>query len=313
MKDNLETLLKQYHHAPRRELSKTFTATIVSKLEDRPRRTLFSRSKELVTMGLLKKPAMVFSVAVACLAIGGTSYAAVGGWSGIQAFFGGEKKVDNARIVTVNTNNCTITSALTLTSYDKNKSTYYYRVINGSKLTNDQIVQIAKGYCESTAQSQATFNLMGELNKNPLNQGTVVGGYVDSTVTAISSSGIRIHSEIPMGDTIEKVDQTFPKIDPNVIVFSGSQRLTLADIHVGDHISLSYRATGDALTHSETIQPDQVNTNAQVVVSISKNTNDFTAAVNYQKYNGKEFEQVVPCSTDTSGYCNAEQYLSHKH
>lgn len=313
MKDNLETLLKQYHHAPRRELSKTFTATIVSKLEDRPRRTLFSRSKELVTMSLLKKPAMVFSVAVACLAIGGTSYAAVGGWSGIQAFFGGEKKVDNARIVTVNTNNCTMTSAFNITSRNKSEPTYYYRVINGSKLTNEQVVQFVKGYCESNTRSQSTFNLIDELNKNPLNQGTVVGGYIDSTVTAIGNSSISIHSEVPVGDTIEKLDQTFPQIDPGVIVYSGNKRLTLADIHVGDHISLSYRASGDALTHSESIRPDQIDTNAQVVVSIYKNTPDFTAAVSYQKYNGKEFEQVVPCTTDASGYCNADQYLSHKH
>jgi len=313
MKDNLETLLKNHRYAPRRELSETFTTTTLSKLKDRPRHTLFSKSKELFAMNLLKKPAMAFSVTVACLAIGGTSYAAIGGWSGIQAFFGGEKKVDNARIVTVNTNNCTITSAFNITSHSKSESVYYYRVINGSTLTNDQIIQIAKGYCESTVQSQVTFDLMGELNKNPLNQGTVVGGYIDSTVTAISNSGIGIHSEVPIGNTIEKINQTFPKIDPNVIVYSGNQRLALADIHVGDHVSLSYRASGDALKNSETIPPDQIDTSAQVIVSISKNTPDLTAAVNYQKYNGKEFEQVIPCSTDTSGYCNAEQYLSHKH
>jgi len=313
MKDDLETLLKHHREIPRRELSKGFTATIINELENRPYQTLFSRSKELFAMNLLKKPAMASAAVIACLVIGGTSYAAVGGWSGMQAFFGGEKKVDNARIVTVNTNNCTITSAFNITSHNKNESVYYYRVINGSKLTNEQIVQFVKGYCESTAQSQATFNLMDELNKNPLNQGTVIGGYIDSTVTAIGDSGISIHSEVPIGNTIEKIDQTFPKIDPNVIVYSGNQRLALTNIHIGDHISLAYRASGDALTHSESIRPDQVDTSAQVVVSISKNTPDFTAAVNYQKYNGKEFEQVAPCSTDTSGYCNAEQYLSHKH
>jgi len=154
---------------------------------------------------------------------------------------------------------------------------------------------------------------MDELNKDPLNRGTVVGGYIDNTVTAIGSSGISIHSEIPVGDTIEKIDRTFPQIDPHVIVYSGNERLTLADIHVGDHISFSYRASGDALTHSENIRPDQIDPSTQVIVAISKNSPDLTAAVKYQKYNGKEFEQVIPCSIDPSGYCNTEQYLSHKH
>jgi len=311
MKSDLETFLKNKHLEPRRKLSQDFTENILHKLENPPQEDRFLHFKELFTMNLLKKPATVVVAIVACMALGGTSYAAVGGWSGIQAFFGGEKKVDNARIVTVNTDNCTITSAFNVGTHNK-QSTYYYRVINNSKLTNDNIVHIAKGYCESSVQSQTTFNLQSELSKNPLNQNTVVGNYVDSIVTAISGSGITIRSDWPIGDSIKTITQTFPQIASDVIVYSGTQRLSLNDIHVGDHVSLSYRATGDALTHSETIRPDEVNTKDQVVVSISKNSPDFTAAVDYQKYNGKEFEQVVPCSTHADGFCNAEQYLSHK-
>ncbi len=313
MKSDLETLLKNEHLAPRRELSQNFTKNTLHKLEHPHRQDRFLHFKELFTMNLLKNPIGALIAIITCMVIGGTSYAAVGGWSGIQAFFGGEKKVDNARIVTVNTNNCTITSAFNITSHDKQQSAYYYRVINDSKLTNDQIVQIVKGYCENTAQSGQTFDLQSELNKNPLNQDTIVGGYIDSTVTSISNLGISIRSDEPIGNTIKTIDQTFPQIDPNVVVYSGSQRLSLADIHVGDHIAIHYRASGDALTHSETIRPDQIDTNAQVIVAISKNSPDFTAAINYQKYNGKEFEQVVPCSTTASGYCNIQQYMSQKH
>jgi len=311
MKKELDTLLKNNHLAPRRELSETFTQSTVNRLNDR--KVWSVKVKELFIMNILKRPAIALTAIVACMAIGGTSYAAVGGWNSIQAFFGGEKKGDNARIVTVNTNNCILTSALNITSRDKPQSTYYYRVINNSKLTNAEIIQIVKGYCENSSQPQSAFNVQAELNKNSLNQNTVVSGYIDSVVTAISASNIAIHSDIPIGNKIQAVDQTFPQIDPNVIIYSGSKRLAFSDIHVGDHISLSYRATGDALKNSETIQPNQVDTSSQVVVAISKNSPDLTAAVNYQKYNGKEFEQVTPCSNDASGFCNAEQYLSQKH
>lgn len=313
MKKELDTLLHNHRLAPRRELSESFTTTVLDGLESHSRQG--SKLKELLTMTILKKPAIALATVVACTAISGTSYAAAGGWSGIQAFFAGEKKGANARIVSVETSNCRITSALNIASHAKPQSTYYYRVINNSKLTNAEIVQTVKGYCEgfeNMTQPNA-LNIQAELNKNPLNQNTVVGGYIDSAVTAMSSSSITIRSDIPTSKGIQSIDQTFSQIDPNVIVYSGNQRLSLSDIHVGDHVSLSYRATGDALKNSETIKPDQVDTSAQVVVAISKNSSDLTAAVNYQKYNGKEFEQVTPCVTDASGYCNAEQYLSQKH
>jgi len=311
---DLDGIFKRAPITPRRKLSAQFTHQVIHHLNEQPRQSRLSYIKEFLQMKLIAKPAIALAAVIACVAIGSTSYAAVGGWSGIQALFGGEKKVDNARIVTVDTHNCTITSALNIASHDKKaQSIYYYRVINGSKLTNKQIVQFVQGYCEGNDPAHSALDIQSELNKNPLNQGTVVGGYIDSVVTAISSSSISIRSDVPTGDTIETFNQTFPRIDPNVIVYSGKQRLTLADIHVSDHIALSYRASGDALAHSETIRPDQIDTSAQVVVAISKNSPDLTAAVNYQKYNGKEFEQVTPCSTDASGFCNAEQYYSQKH
>lgn len=308
---DINELLKGTHIAPRHRLGPQFTHQVIHHLDEQSQQSRLSYIKEFLQMKLITKPAIALAAIVTCLAIGGTSYAAVGGWSGIQALFGGEKKVDNARIVTVNTQHCTITSAFTITSKNKQQNTYYYKVINGSSLTNDQVIQMARGICENSTNPQTSFDVTSELNKNPLNQNAVVSDYVDSTVTAISNSSISITSDIPTGNTIKTFSQTFPQIDPQVIVYSGGQRLTLSDIHIGDHVALSYRASGDALKNSETISPDKIDTSAQVVVVIAKNSPDMTAAVNYQKYNGKEFEQVTPCAHDPSGYCNAEQYFSH--
>ena len=257
------------------------------------------------------KPVLAVFAILVLAAAGGTTYAAVGGWPGIEAMFGGQKKIDNARIVKVDTKNCKITSAFSITSKDQ-KDLYYYKVNDGSKLTNDQVVQMVKGFCEVGQGSQASLDLVAELHKNPLNKDKVVGGYIDSKVIAISDTSISIESDVPIDEEVKTVKQTFSRIDPQVIVYQGATRMALADIKVGDHVSVSYRASGEALSRSETINPSDVNPDQQVVVAISKNSGDLTAAINYQKYNGKEFEQVVPCADGPNGYCGAEQYYKNK-
>lgn len=309
MKD-IDILLTKNKIKPQRLLREDFTKNITNHLDEHPHKTRLSYIKELLFMKLFTKPAIAVLAIVALVTTGGTAYAAVGGWPGIEALFSGQKKVDNARIVKVDTKNCTITSAFNITAKDKRQDTYYYKVINNSKLTNEQIVQMVRGYCEIGASGQASLNIKAELEKNPPNKDSMVGGYIDSVVTAISNSSISIESKMPIGDDVKTVKQTFSHIDPQVIVQGGGRRLSLSDIKAGDHVSITYRASGEALRNSETISPDKINTDEQVIVAISKNSKDLTASINYQKYNGKEFEQVVPCAEDATGYCTIEQYMS---
>ena len=262
-------------------------------------------------MNYYTKPVFAMLAILVLAAAGSTTYAAVGGWPGIEAMFGGQRKIENARVVKVDTKNCKITSAFSITSKEQH-GMYYYKVKDGSKLTNDQVVQMVKGYCEVGQGGQTSLDLVAELNKNPLNKDKVVGGYIDSKVTAIDAVSISIESDVPIGEVVKTIKQTFSHIDPQVIVYQGATRLTLGDIKVGDHVSVSYRASGDALTHSETMNPSEINSDQQTIVAVSKNSEDLTAAINYQKYNGNEFEQVVPCVDGPNGYCNVEQYYNKK-
>ena len=290
---------------PRRKLRRDFTKNVTSQLEGHRRMRM--SVKELLFMKYYTKPVLAVFAIIVFAAAGSTTYAAVGGWPGIEAMLGGQKKVDNARIVKVDTKNCKITSAFSITSNNQ-QGAYYYKVKDNSKLTNDQVVQMVKGYCEVGQSGQASLDLQAELRKNPLNKDKVIGGYIDSKVTAINSTSIGIESEVPVGEEVKTIKQTFSHIDPEVIVYQGAGRISLGDIKTGDHISVSYRASGDALIHSETMNPSELNPDQQVIVAISKNSEDLTAAINYQKYNGKEFEQVVLCADGPNGYCNAEQY-----
>lgn len=304
---NIERVLTQNNVKPKRNLKADFTESITNYLDGHPQKPRITM-KEFFSMKFYTKPIIAVFAIITLTAAGGTAYASVGGWPGIQALFGGQKKVDNARIVKVDTQNCSISGSFNVTSKDKQQGAYYYKIKDDSKLTNEQVVQMVRGYCELDRTSQASLDIIAELNKNPLNKDRMVGNYINSKVTAISGSSISIESDVPVGDGVKRFNQTFPHIDPQVIVYEGAKRLTLADIKVGDHVSVSYRASGNALAQSETTIPASINGDDQVIVTIAKNSHDFSASIDYQKYNGKEFEQVIPCPEDSSGYCTAEQY-----
>lgn len=311
---NIEKLLARSDGPrPRRRLRIDFTQQVIARVSEHPPKRGWSRVLEIKYMKFFTKPALASAAIVLAVVAGGTAYAAVGGWPGIAAIFGGQQKLPNGdRIVKVDTQNCNYASAFTMTAQDKSQHTIYYKVKADSKLTNDQVVQTVRGNCYE--QQEADFGqqtIQKALNANPLNKDSVVGGYIDSEVTAIGNGSISLKSIVPYGGNagteLKTISQTFKHIDPNVLVYASPNTLRLADIHVGDHVSIEYRASGDALKYSESIAPDKVNPDEQVVVVIIKNTGDTTAAINYSKYNGSEFEQVTPCSTQSIGYCTYQQ------
>lgn len=297
---------------PRRPLRADFTKNITDHVSENPRKRGLAHLMEMKYMRFFTKP--VFATAAITLAVvasGTTAFAAVGGWPGISAMFGGQHDLPNGdRIVRVDTDNCLDSHAFNMPELEKRQdkhNTVYYKLKAESKLTNEQVVQMVRGNC--FAQEQAAFDqkvLLEALDKNPLNKNAVVGGYIDSEVTAISDKSISLKSVIPYNTELKTIEQTFNNIDPDVLVYQSPNKLGLKDIKVGDHVSIKYRATGDALSHSETITPDKINTDEQVIVAIFKNTPDMTASVDYAKYNGSEFEQVAPCD---GGYCTYQQLL----
>jgi hypothetical protein len=311
--NDLESRLQRAGSRPLRELRSDFTdkvfADLTSGHERPPKRR--PKWKEYIQMKI-HKPVFASLAAAVVLTAGGTAYAAVNGWD-IHAMFGGERTVADGRIVTVTTDECTMPTAFTMTSSDKGATKYYYRVKAHSKLTNQQIVQTVRGNCNSQAQiARDSAVVKNALDSNPLNKNTVVGYYLDNVITAITPTSISVRSVIPMNSQHKTVDKTFSHIAADALVYSSPDVIQLSDLKVGDHVSLQYRATGDALAHSETLAPDQIDGSQQTVVTIIKLTADTVAASDYQKYNGNEFEQVVPCGYTADGYCNVVQYYEHK-
>lgn len=301
---NVEDILHQRAPRPNRPLANDFTTQVIQHLNDHPKQTRWSSIKDYFTMKQLTKPAVTAIAAITVVAVSGTAYAAVGGWPTISTMFGGEKDVVNARIVKVDTNNCQKANAFNAT--DAKDSAFYYRVKDTSKLTNEQVVQIVQGFCEAEQSGQSTAAILPELDKNPLNRGHVVGNYIDSKVTAISENHIALESTISINGQVKTFNQSFDQIDPQVIVTEGGKRIALSDIKIGDHVGISYRANDP---HDSANHPGNIDGKGKPVVLIVKNSTDFTSAINYQKYNGKDFEQVTACEDNPSGYCTVEEYF----
>ncbi len=307
MKTIDELLATSASAKPRRALRADFTNQITHHIASHPRKTGVLVIWERSIMKFFTKPALAIATVGATLAIGGTAYAAIDGWN-ISALFGGQQNLPGGdRIVRVDTDNCTYISALNFLTHNTEPNTLYYKVKANSKLTNEQVVQMARGNCFTQQQAEFDQAVFNSVLNTPQNKGKIVGGYIDSVITAISPTSISIESDIPMGPEIKKVKQTFNHIDPNVLVYSSPHKIAYSSLKIGDHVSVSYRASGDALLHSETIAPDQINAGEQVLVTINKNTPDMAAAVSYQKYNQTEFEQVVPCTVQSSGYCTLDE------
>lgn len=311
---NIDEMLHASGNAkPRRGLKVDFTKKTVAHIRANPRKPWWRSPKELL-MKVLDKPAMAIAGLVVTIAVSGTAYAAVVNWPNITAMFGGEQQTNGGRIVQVDTKNCgTRVSAFNITkpANERDTSTRYFKVKNGSKLTNDQITQMVFGNCEQDAQADALKDVMkNSIIYKPENLNKTVGGYIDNVVTAISPTSITLEADYPYGETLKHLKAVFTHIDPAVEVYYKTGKLAFSDLKVGDHVAYSYRATGDALTHSETTAPSDVDYSQQTLLMVVKNTPNITAAIDYQKHLGSDFEEVVKCDKTPTGFCNVEEYLS---
>lgn len=316
---NIDDLLRQSSApTPRRELSADFTQNTLHKLAE-PRRR-FSRIKEtfrmkFATFTRAHKPAAIALALLGTVVISGTASAATIGWPNVVALLSGQKNLsDGSRVVQVDTKNCRFITALNITKTKTSpNSTYYYRVKPASPLTNEQITQMVQGNCDSEAESVLNQQAITQITGKSPYDGTsgLVGGYIDNVITAISPSSVSVKFTMPMVQNNKQVyknyAQTFNHIDPKIIVIDKGKQISLSDLHVGDHIALSYRATGDALLHSETTAPGDINTDETTLAIVVKDSPSITAMLQYRAHNSTDFEEVTPCSSQPTGYCNIEQ------
>lgn len=317
MKD-LDKPLQASAPAPCRELRADFTATTLAKLAEY-KHTKLGHLKETFTMRFAKfarahKPATIAAAVIGLIVISGTASAATIGWPNVLALFSGQKTfTDGSRVVKVETKNCQFVTAINVTKpRTGNDGVYYYRVKADSHFSNDQITQMVQGFCDEEAEGKLNTQALEQITGADANLNhDLVGGYIDNVITAISPTTLTVNFSVPVGSangtSYRNAILTFNHIDPHAVVLYKGTQIAFGDLKVGDHISYNYHATGDALNHSETMSPWQLNTNEATLAIIIKNTADMTAAMKYQQHNGTDFQEVTPCATGPNGYCTIEE------
>lgn len=303
---------------PERPLSADFTARISGQLAGKPwpakRRPKW---KEYLQMKL-HKPAIATAAILATVALGGTAYAAVGGINGIRAFFTSEQPTkDGGRIVQLGTHACPRVDAFNITNKNRTDyQPYYVRVKAGSKLSNQQIVHIIEGVCQADAEGTINGAAMQQIESRPENKDKLVAGYADSVVLAASKSSLTIRSEVPYytknSPEIHSVTQTYTHIDTNAVVIDQGKTVGFDTLTAGDHIAITYRPNDASGGMSEAVGPDKIDPDSVTIVAATRLTQAMQDYFNYSRYQAHDFEQVVPCSSTPSGYCNVEEYLKNK-
>ena len=302
---NIDAKLRSGNVKPRRPLRTDFTSNITEHIMAHPRAPRMGLKGFI--MKLLDKPALAIASVVVAFAISGTAYAAVVNWPNVSAFFSGEQQTSQGRVVKVDTDNCHTDNAFTITKPASERGgPRYFMIKPDSKFTNEQVTQLVLGNCEQGAQSDA---LQQKLDQLPSGN-NIVGGY-DSVITAISATSMSIEAEFPVGSEIKHIKKTFNRIDPNVQVYYKADTLQFGDLKVGDNIVFNYRAEG-AARQSETLSPVDLNTDEATILTIVKNTPAAVKANEFRKYLGNQYEEVVPCDSNETGYCDVEEYYQNR-
>jgi hypothetical protein len=314
---DIEDLLNKNDMRPARPLHKDFTSQTLNAIASQAAKpSWLAQWKETISMKIIHKPIIAILALTATILMGGAGvYAAANGWSSVTALFGGEKKLDQgARIVAVDVQNCFDVNAFNITTRDRpGDAPKYFKLKATSRLSNDDVVRMVKATCEADYDAKANDTPVVHDAYNLAQNQHLVAYFGDSIITALTDSSISIrtlNTTMKANGTTDSrpLDQTFTQIDPDVIVINEGARVPFNSLKVGDHISISYRATGRALTDSETLAPDQLDTSAQTVAIIFKVSKNMVDYYNYQKYRDTDFEQVVPCDKTAIGYCTVEEY-----
>ena len=309
--DTIEKALEsQAAPKPRRALNPNFTETVISELRQNPKPKRRPWWQHYVPF---HKPAVALAACAAVIILSGTAYATTDGFTKLPSFLNIRQANEQVlpsgeKIISVDTQGCHIVqwdeTARKLTATDR---TFLYRLKPSATITPDQVTQMVQGKCEFEAQTSTSTRqsaLATYLAAHPADKDTLVGGYASEIITAITPTTLSTHGESQYNGSIKKYDLTFTHIAPDVTVASaGSGTATWSDLRVGDSIAYVYRATGNALTHSETTPPWDINTNEATIMYVERNSENVRAYFDFTNHNGIDFEEVVPCEKGAGGYC----------
>lgn len=308
--EDIEHILKQTTAPqPRRELRSDFTSQALSRIAQGPkppRRPWWQQYLQF------HKPATVLAGVAVLVLLGGSTYAATDGFTRLPIFFNVKqsqvKTLESGdKIVSVDTQDCSIEHWNPTTQrLESNDRTYLYRLKANSSLTIEQMSQMVQGNCEFAAQTkngvrQSALEIY--LATHPEDNGSLAGGFANEIITNITADSLTTRGKVQYNGVIKSYSLAFRHIAKDVLVTENGGAISWDSLSVGDSIAYVYRASGNALSNSETTPPWNLNTDETTLVYVEKNSANIQSYFDYTVHSGMDFEEVVPCDHGQDGYC----------
>jgi len=301
---NLENLLFKHTPKPTRQLSSNFTHNVIAEIKSRQKQ---SRLDSLATA--LRLPAFS-KIGVALFAgvilVSGTAVA-IALWPKPTVTPTITKSLPSGNhIVGVDAENCQYFKALDGTATQPTSDKLYYEVRQGSKLTDQQIIDTVQGVCEENISNNAVSAIVKQLPKN-------VPGMLSTeayTISAISKNSITVTLDSHYNSALytTKPNLTYTHFSTNLLTYNENSKVTYSNFKVGDTIKMVVQDTSgksseaqdnyNPLNHPETIT-------VLAIIKIPALTADpstFYTAV------GKDIVRVESCANSPSGYCRAYEF-----
>jgi hypothetical protein len=304
MKD-FDELLYKNPPTPKRDLKANFVTSIVAELRAAPeKQSLWQKLQAALHVPHLGK---IGALAFGGIILTGGTVAAITLWPTPTVTPTLVKKLPSGnRIVSYDTQNCDYLRATEGSKTTSQKA--YYEIRENSKLTDQQIADSLRGYCESLQNNQAIHEATKRATKDMYS--TPSG--LPSTITAISKDSITLTPDTRLNLDLYtiKPNLTYKRFDSNLVVYNQNAKISYGDLKVGDTVMMAARSfTGKS---TETIEndnplnhPEQVSILALVKIpALTGDSGTFDQAI------ASDMVRVEPCDNNETGFCRAYDFSS---
>ncbi|HEY5667766.1 MAG TPA: hypothetical protein VIR03_01235 [Candidatus Saccharimonadales bacterium] len=302
--NNLDELLRQHQPKPKRPLSVNFTQSIMGDIREVPQPSLAQRLRAKLPVHLASKASFA-SLAGAVLVTGSVAAFALWPRPSVTPSIHQELPSGN-HIVGYNAKDCNYFASHDGSAPKQTSESLYYEVRQGSKLTDQQLLDSLQAVCEENISDNALVAVTKQLPQNiPGLQSTVA-----YTISAISPTSITLvpDAHFAPADLALPSSATYTRFASDMLLYNEGNKVAYGDFKVGDTVKLvvkddSGKSSETAGNYVAMAHPEHVTILAMLKTPpLSGDPNVFYKAV------GADLVRVETCSTSPSGFCRAYEF-----
>lgn len=302
--NNLDDILNKNSPQPKRKISSNFTEAVIVEIKSRPKQSWLQ--KLAINTQVLKLSRSAVALFMAILLISGTAVA-IAVWPEPKVTPGITKLLPSGNhIVGIDAQNCQYFKALDGAPLKTTSEKLYYEIRQGSRLTDEQLINTLQGICEENISDNAVSAVIKRLPKN-LPDGFSTEAF---TITAITENSMTVtldpHYDPAVYTTKSRL--TFTHFSNNLLTYNQGSKVQYESLRSGDTIKMIVQNT--AKEQTESTQPfNPLNNPDKIVILALIKIPALTADPStFYSSLGKDFVRAEPCSTSPTGFCRAYEF-----